>query len=83
MKITVFCHNVKVKMPALQPKTLNNLFVGNDEASGTFRSRIRNYNCAFSFALFGVKLATHPGRIPYCFRITRPSLPHDDNSASF
>jgi hypothetical protein len=65
------CHNGKVHLPPLQPypEVLKNLFDGHDRDSISFLKNIRNYNCAFSFASFGVKLSLPPGRGPYCFRI--------------
>ncbi|KAF2346343.1 hypothetical protein FHG87_022901 [Trinorchestia longiramus] len=51
-------HNGKVSVPALQPypEALRDLLEGNDQEFTSFRKNIRNYNCAFSFASFGVKL---------------------------
>ena len=65
------CTNGKVLLPPLQPypEELKPLFDGRDEESVSFLKNIRNYNCAFSFISFGVKLAVPVGRGPYCFRV--------------
>ncbi|KAF2350022.1 hypothetical protein FHG87_019223 [Trinorchestia longiramus] len=65
------CHNGKVSVPALQPypEALRDLLQGNDQKSTSFRKNIKNYNCVFSFASFGVKLCVPPGRGLNCFRI--------------
>ena len=65
------CNNGKVVLTQLQPypERLKNLIQGENQESVEFRRNIRNYNCAFSFASFGVKLALPHGRGPYCFRI--------------
>ncbi|KAF2351354.1 hypothetical protein FHG87_017890 [Trinorchestia longiramus] len=65
------CYNGKVSVPALQPysEALRDLLEGNDQESTSLRENIRNYNCAFSFVSFGVKLCAPPGRGLYCFYI--------------
>ncbi|KAF2362573.1 hypothetical protein FHG87_006674 [Trinorchestia longiramus] len=75
------CHNGKVSVPALQlyPEALRDLLKGNDQESTSFRKNIRNYNCAFSFASFGVKLCVPPGRGLYCFCIQGQTY-HSDKS---
>ncbi|KAF2351228.1 hypothetical protein FHG87_018016 [Trinorchestia longiramus] len=75
------CHNGKVSVPALQPypETLRDLLEGNIQESTSFRKNIRNYNCAFSLASFGVKLCVPPRRSLYCLRI-QGQTSHNDKS---
>jgi hypothetical protein len=65
------CHNGKVLLPPLPeyPPEFEQLLTSNDEQSRNFRENIRQYNSSVSFASFGAKTATPPGRGPYTFRL--------------
>lgn len=65
------CHNGKVMLPPLPdyPMEFKELLTSNSEQSKHFLGQIRQYNSAVSFASFGAKLVSPPGRGPYVFRL--------------
>ena len=65
------CHNGKVLLPPLPeyPPEFQQLLTSNNEQSRNFKENIRQYNSSVSFASFGAKTATPPGRGPYTFRL--------------
>ena len=60
------CHNGKVSLPPLTdyPSGLKELFTGDSVMANNFRTNIRKYNSAFSFASYGATIVPIPGQSP-------------------